>query len=284
MYSELEELPFRGSMKRTRKHRCMWGKDGYGSKISHFFRWLDGFLRSSVGRPVNDIYSDLCHKYPNTVGWIDPREQFKDKVYENWRGSKYYVDDEGILRAKTHKRKNPRCIKRPISSAIKEYRFCSWKVNSPWYLLYVLHNRRAYEVVRDTGIMTPQQYLKLKHSQYWNQLKNAVDAVYDVKYEIIPKGTRLYSRLRAEEIQRNRRAYKKYWEEKKEIFEERAEWFLWKDKEYRNHCKKAQKEREKREELQNLIDRDRLGFDENSFMGSNYNSRKGRKLKRLIHA
>ena len=39
---------------------------------------------------------------------------------------------------------------------------------------------------------------------------------------------------------------------------------------------------QKREELQNLIDRERLGFDEESFMGSNYNSRKGKKLKRLI--
>lgn len=264
----------------------MWGRDNYGGKVSHFFRWLDGFLRSSVGRPVNEVYSDLCYKYPGMVGWVDPREQFKDRVYRDWyyrRKRKYYVDDEGILRAKIHKRKNPICIKRPINTTIKEYRFSSWKVNSPWYLIYVLHSRRTYETIRETGVITLNQYLKIRHSQYWDQLKNAIEPVQEIEYEVVPKGTRLYSRLRAEEIQQTRRAYKKRWQEKKEIFEERAGWFLWKDKEYRNHLKKAQREREKKEELQNLIDRDRLGFDENSFMGSNYNSRKGRKLKRLIY-
>ncbi len=101
IYEQFEDLPFRGSMARTSKHER---NDNYGSKLSHFFRWLHRFAHSSVGKSFDMAYHYVCKRYPNNIGYISPKDEFKLEVNyygDPWKSRWYrelYVDAEGVIR------------------------------------------------------------------------------------------------------------------------------------------------------------------------------------------
>lgn len=291
-YEDLETLPFRGSMGRTSKH---WRNYDYGSHLSEFFRWLQCFVRSSVGRKFDDVYYYLCKKYPGNIGRISPRDEFKCWVgKESDRWVSYYVDDEGIIREKESRWKQPK--KNFVKIATSEERFYYALNTTDPRIRYAIYCQIATRYSKGealnmlvTGHLSPAVSMSLSKwiddklwcpSEIINYVSKYMYKVDTTEYKTLYRGTKEFARhfakvrYSAKVADKNR---KKQWADHSDL-----DMFLKKDNASRK-AKKAEDARKRRQEiLRNIIDRDRLGFGEDSFMGPNYNSRKGKKEKRLL--
>ena len=195
-YENLENLPFRASMRRSVKGGHCW-HDSYGSKIREFYIWLYAFLRSNIGKSFNDAYSILCKKYPNNIGWLNPKEQFKRRFEDSkYRRSRYYVDENGVIRYRRLRPPRKISILVPTAKARSTYRFkrCpNFIRNVLWILPY---ERRI--IAKVTGRITFDEYIKIRNSYYWEETKPFLEEMNDSEYEIAWKGCRRYCQLRAE--------------------------------------------------------------------------------------
>ncbi len=278
-------------MGRTSKHER---KCNYGSHISEFFRWLHCFVRSSVGRKFDDVYHYLCKKYPSNIGRISPRDEFKcwvGKRTDRW--ASYYVDDEGIIREKGPRWSQPK--KKFVKIATSEERFYYALSTADPKIRYAIYAQIAARYSKSealdlliTGHLSPAVSKPLSKwaSGYWcsleikNYVNHYMHKVDLTEYKTLYRGTKEFARHFAEARYPARAADKK----RKEQWSNHPDLdsFLKKDNASRK-AKKAEDARKRRQEiLRNIIDRDRLGFGEDSFMGPNYNSRKGKKEKRLL--
>lgn len=100
---KLECLPEReGMMKRWREGR--WGWE-FGDRLNP----LEKFLKKNVGRPWNDVWSEICeHTDSRTIKGMHMRDHVQQYVtgsggqeglsHWGWRWDRFYVDDNGILR------------------------------------------------------------------------------------------------------------------------------------------------------------------------------------------
>lgn len=288
-YEDFEALPFRGSMGRTSKY---WRNYDYGSHLSEFFRWLRCFVRSSVGRKFDDVYHYLCKKYPGNIGRISPRDEFKRWVGKS-RWASYYVDDEGIIREKEPRWRQPK--KNFVKIATSEERFYYALNTTDHRIRYAIYVQIAERYSKGealsmlvTGCLSPAVSMSLSKLVFdrlscpW-ALRNCVEYMYKVdltEYKILYRGTKEFARHFAEAQYSAKSASKK--RKKQWAGHSELDMFLKKDNASRK-AKKAEDARKRRQEiLRNIIDRNRLGFGEDSFMGSNYNSRKGKKEKRLL--
>lgn len=276
LYKNIEDYPFRASMRRSTKDGYYWHYN-YGSKLNAFFTWLDNFLESCVGKPLNYAYSALCKRYPNYLGRINPRKMFRRYIEYD-----YLVDDDGIIRKKDRYRRERRCIKVPVKKVKTLYKFNWWSSLNHKYLYNVL-SAKEIRVILKTGNLSSIQYTRILESPYWEKLKDNIDVTETYEYETYLKGTRQYSKLRAEAQDRTSKQIREIEKDQKEKTSKLLHSRLYNDKISRKKKQQEIKRLQREEELRNIIDRDRLGFDEESFMGPNYNSRKGKKLKRLLN-
>lgn len=294
IYEQFEDLPFRGSMARTSKHERNYN---YGSKLSHFFRWLHRFAHSSVGKSFDMAYHYVCKKYPNNIGYISPKDEFKSEVnyYDDpWKNRwcrELYVDAEGVI-CDNKPEPRDRFLKVPVSEKKFYYKLKPMTLANEQRLyqwLAINFGRGPAVSVFVTGIIPPSiaryifgtDHWRLQYTRNLDEVKSLFEKVDLTEYRVYERGTKAFKRYYAEQIKQFSRCSKKSSTQEQNTLDSAA-LALKKDNQSKK-AKKAEIARARREEiLRNIIDRDRLGFGEDSFMGPNYNSRKGKKEKRLL--
>lgn len=258
-------------------------KDGYishygdGRKLQDFFRWLKSFLKSCIGKSFDEAYSKVCRKYPNNIGDVSPRERFKE-----WIRWDYIIDDEGIIREGVRHKRPKKAVKIPIRKIGETYKFYRWRLLYSYAFYKVFGYRQGSEIQR-TGKLSRDQYMRAIHSHYWDMLSDCIEVEEQYEYIVYPKGTKEYFKLRGEskDTQSKKERDEKKFKESELNATFRSK--LSKDKKNRKIKMEEMRALKKKEELDNQITRDRLGFNEESFMGPNYNSRKNRKLKNILN-
>lgn len=242
-------------------------------------------------------YHYVCKKYPNNIGYISPKDEFKSEVnyYDDpWKNRwcrELYVDAEGVIRDNKPEPRD-RFLKVPVSEKKFYYKLKPMTLANEQRLYQWLatnFGRSPAVSVFVTGIIPPSiaryifgtDHWGLQYTRNLDEVKSLFEKVDLTEYKVYERGTKAFKRYYAEQIKQFSRCSKKSSTQEQNTLDSAA-LALKKDNQSKK-AKKAEIARARREEiLRNIIDRDRLGFGEDSFMGPNYNSRKGKKEKRLL--
>lgn len=242
-------------------------------------------------------YHYVCKRYPNNIGYISPKDEFKLEVNyygDPWKSRWYrelYVDAEGVIRDNKPEPRD-RFLKVPVSEKKFYYKLKPMTLANEQRLyqwLAINFGRGSAVSVFVTGIIPPSiaryifgtDHWRLQYTRNLDEVKSLFEKVDLTEYRVYERGTKAFKRYYAEQTKRFGRCSKKSSTQEQGTLDSAA-LALKKDNQSKK-AKKAEIARARREEiLRNIIDRDRLGFGEDSFMGPNYNSRKGKKEKRLL--
>lgn len=287
---------------------CKWCSDhDRGNKVRNFYRTLDRFLMSNLGRNINKVFSDFCRKFPERIADENTRQAFRERVYEEerWRWYKYhntyfYVDSQNRLSFdwklwnKRHK-----SIPFILTWGETETRYevnLDFLRNNP-DLMDDIARFAGYAVLSKvlTGNVDEKTYQTIasRVGKSWDikarkffpddcHVRGNIVTWYCTCYDLLHKIFKHYvasenkvewgrkssefKRYMAESETATRKARKARVDEQKKKFDTLL---------FELEAKKKLKEQEK-----NLIDRDRLGFDDESFIGEPYHGQK-RKKKHL---
>lgn len=267
------ELPKRIGIRKNR----VW-LDHSVSKVRQMYHYLYRFIPSMVGKSFDNAYSTFCKKYPDWMGgWTNPKREFKrflgiiepDSYYS--RHNKYYVDDEGIIRKKDIPKKERKkiLIKEPLE--IRYYLLDRYNNQSILERIKQMFGIKYYEQLVNYGYLLPSQYNRIPYwniigyDKSWSRNKNEIFR----RYAVYPEDS---------ELEKGTKEYRKYlFEQKNKHRKERREFLL--EKKQRNETllhDLEQRKKIKEAEL-NIVTRDRLGFDEESFKGEFYHGQKRKK-------
>lgn len=312
---QLDKLPQHLSMKSSARYgNSSWvPKDKYyggydSSKWHQMSVKINRYLKNSIGKPYNKVYSDFKKKFPKDYCGINLNKNFKfrfieyDERYLSWGNEHfcYYVDDQGnIQNVYFDKLKQPKPKKKvaTISSKRKMYRFSNFIVhnfhanfivhcylprqfdhllNGNWFseeifwrmITYISKNNVLQVIRRLKSEKWWDDFRKMHHMRWCKDvmLKFMFDERDEEVVEYVEVGSPEHKRFIAEN---NKQAKIKKKKKEKEALAKLET--LLHDIEY---------ERKHKDDDKNIIDRDRLGFNENSFKGDGYH---GQKRKRKKH-
>ena len=250
-----------------------------------FYRWLKRFIKSSVGKDFNYIYNKIREKFrygPVNGSPLDKLESYVDMSEtpcSNYTKN-YYFDSNSILRCRNKKystRPNSVTVNYGEPIAIR-------KLNRKT----VLENSKVYNALLSILGWYKLNYL-LEGNPIGREDMNRIESITRWRVDWLPyyastlaelcitreviypkqvsysRGTKDFSRYYAEEKKRTR----KFERECRKQREEKNKWIL-----YRIEAMKKEKE-----EQLNTVTRDRLGFNEESFIGEPYHGQKRKKRK-----
>lgn len=257
-----------------------------------FWASLDRFLLSCVGLPFNKVYSEFCSKWPAWIGrWTDTRWAIRNECNLNDPGRTYndfIIDDSGILQKNSKSWRWRKKDKKTISLDTSEVPVVLWEFNKSLFkyeditnYLYGILGRKRVKEIKESEYITQGmvRYIEnccetryswhtfLRNHPHWEDCGRWVYRKVEKKdVLVVEKGTASYSKITAERRDARRKVRRENLKQKKQV-----ESVLLHDLE--------QKAKEK-ERAQNEVDRDRLGFDNQSFIGEPYHGQKRKKNKR----
>lgn len=129
---DLEELPNKLSMRNSAKYgNCNWKPYVYHNsrKLKMIYHKIDHFLKSSIGKKFDDIYSEFRQKFPERFAHINLVENFKSSFreyqdhYVSWENSSYYVDENGLIQNDYVRQTKPKTAKINVRSKVIKYSF-----------------------------------------------------------------------------------------------------------------------------------------------------------------
>lgn len=207
------------------------------SKFRMYCKAVDGLLAKSVGKPFAEVYSKVCNEYPNTYcGAFSIKDyfnsQFIPKTYYYGVKLKYRIDDKGNIQLFSPER----ILRRPVSTNLpevqEEYRVNKEELQNSGYILNQIFfnlGRNVYEKVINSDTIPEELYIRIK--------------------ELVNCDFRLGILISKYKLKRTFRNWKS-----------RLEWVKIEDLELKKRDVSPTISLE-----QNTVDRDRLGFNENSF-------------------
>ena len=248
-----------------------------------FYRWFKRFIKSSVDKDFNYIYNKIREKF--RYGPVNDSPLNKLKIYADMSETPcsnytkdYYFDSDAILRCRNKKHSTrPNSITVNYGEPIAIQRLNREIVlgNSEIYniLLRNLGYNKFYRLLEGNsiGASEAERIQNILDNRTWNlpwSTRRLVDSCI-IKEKVYPKqvsysrGTKDFSRYCAEKKKRDRKSER----ERKKRREEKNQWIL-----YKMEAMKKEKE-----EQLNTITRDRLGFNEESFIGEPYHGQKRKK-------
>lgn len=285
-YNELYEdtyspgrLPIRFNLDKTNKIQDSWEDPWepkhHNDKYFTYCHRIDCLIEKSIGKPYSEIYSKICNEFPELYDWgTSLKDYFKSRFEPRryWRGvlEHYYIDEDGLIqffeRENAYKKPKPRIYitdtnrKPSYEVQHQEFQNHSKLMNE---LFYIIGARKYYQLVDSKEIS----------ESFYNEIlsKLPVDLHYEFR-EIVhymvwryswSKGESGYKKVRAE----TEDAKKKRERENKILREE-----------YKDNLIQYLEWKRKEKELTNdIITRDRHGFDEESFKGEFYHGQKRKK-------
>lgn len=260
--------------------------DGSYTKAHQFYRYVPRFLSKNVGRPFDEVYSEFCEKVPERIGDVDTREAFRRYFVQDhgaphywyYYMQGYYVDSKGNIRRGYIKRnKHNKGIYELWEEDPKVYhifdegfskkfpRTCNllyWMIGTDRYNYLVMADKIPEAVLEkiksDVMYKLSPKITEVANEEAGRKVYVTGECVFhdmfpryvEGKRITLEKGDGKYEQYQAEQADAKKKRLRQ-WKEIKEVeLEEVA---------------RVNAERRKEEEAKNIVDRDRLGFDDRSF-------------------
>lgn len=271
-------------------------KERYYDRHSDFYDSLYKFLDGHIGKNFDETFSKFCNRFPKVVEHYNTRAEFLDhfrnpnteKVYS----FDYYVDDDGNIQAGEQYHKPRKQIKvyhddKPTKIVIEPNIFLLSKSSAIKQYIYRSLGKDAYDEIMsgkeieatrfDGFIKSTRNYefnskitelakthLHLAHGWGNRTIFEQLFPRYEYrKFDVLYEGTPEYMKFKAEEKDRKNKQRR----ENKKLEEETLSTLLW----------SIEDKRKAAEIAKDIIDRDRLGFDDESFKGEFYHGQKRKK-------
>ena len=271
-------------------------KERYYDRHSDFYDSLYKFLDGHIGKNFDETFSKFCKRFPKVVEHYNTRAEFLDhfrnpnteKVYS----FDYYVDDDGNIQAGEQYHKPRKQIKvyhddKPTKTVIKPNLFLINRSSAIKQYIYRSLGKDAYDEIMSGGEIDIKRFedfitdtcsynFKYKITQLAQTHLHLIprltiygdDTVFNQlfpryeyrKFDVLYEGTPEYRKFKAEEKDRRNKQRR----ENKKLEEETLSTLLW----------SIEDKRKAAEIAKDIIDRDRLGFDDESFKGEFYHGQK----------
>ena len=271
----------------------------YYDRHSDFYDSLYNFLYGHIGKNFNETFSKFCQRFPKVVECYNTRAEFlarfKNPDTERVYSCNFYVDDNGNIQSGEpyhkprklvtvyHDDKPSKIVIRPNlnllnrSSEIKQYIYQSLGKDAYDEIM----SGRETELKQFEGFINSTCCYNFKHKiaelartylhftpsltlQGDETIFNELFPKHEYrKFDILKKRTPEYAKYKAEEKERKNKEER----EKKKLNEETISALLWSIEDKRKAADIAK----------NIITRDRLGFDDESFKGEFYHGQKRKK-------
>ena len=274
-------------------------KWGYYDRHSDFYDSLYKFLYGHIGKNFDETFSKFCKRFPKVVECYNTRAEFlnhfRNPDTERIYSCDYYVDDNGNIQPGEpyykprkpvtvyHDDKPSKIVIRPNlillnrSSEIKQYIYRSLGKDAYDEIM----SGREIELKQFEGFINSTCCYNFNHKiaelarTYLHLIPRITfcgdETIFNQlfpkheyrKFDILKKGTPEYAKYKAEEKERKNKEKR----EKKKLNEETVSNLLW----------SIENKRKADELSKNIINRDRLGFDDDSFKGEFYHGQKRKK-------
>lgn len=244
-----------------------------------FYKWIDNFLEKSVGKNFEYVFRKIREKYSIALNgrsrwrsplevlyeYVDKHEETPNECYPN----RYYFGDGKVLQKRKHEEKKDKFVKITKMHPTPFYKIIgyNWRVNT--YIYGRIGYKRYRHIMDSGGYINKVLAIKLRFELASKGIKpdNYISPVYKYDSYTCERGSKECSRYFAEQAKMR----KKLEREQEKRKEEENKWILY----------KIEAKRKEKEEQLNIITRDRLGFNEDSFKGEFYHGQK-RKRKNKI--
>lgn len=273
---------------KQRVENALW-RDHGNEDIHHFYILLDRLFEKSIGRPYKKVYGEFCAKWPAIIyGDVNTRKAFRAKCYpprSSFFSNEYIVDSNGIIKrnpnyAWIHPKEKYKTID---SEGGKNY----WIFNKKLfdypeisdYIFKIIGEKTVNAIKKETYIPSDiLSKLKNKDKDEWHTWNRELSRFHDFR----KCGKWIYKEVTVGEkpirIKRGTKAFKQYYiESKKKTDALLRVNKIEKEKRLSNLLHDIENKKKAKERAQDIIDRDRLGFDENSFKGEFYHGEKRKK-------
>lgn len=253
------------------------------SKQSRLYRYVPRFLEKNIGKLFDDVFSKFCKEQPEYIGDLNTRQVFKEQFIEYtpidkyWHKPSFCKDSQG--RIQSNKTKRIRCgNKRSIYESTPEYYYVFNDMLLKKYptfdaCLYRIIGKKLYDfchteerfndvfvnkiisVLIDVANVR-KLYQAAKEDGYngYHTREDFVDNLFikktDTPVHVVSKKSGEYIKILKEQDNAKKYEEREREKERKERYDAALR-LIWEIKE--------------KERQQDIIDRDRLGFDEMSF-------------------
>ncbi len=274
-------------------------KERHYDRHSDFYDKLYKFLDGHIGKNFDETFSKFCQRFPKVMGRYNTRaeflDQFRNPNTENVSSYDYYVDDNGNIQVGEQYHKPKKQIKVyhddvPAKVVIKPNLILLSKSSAIKQYIYHSLGKGAYDEIMSGKEIEFNRFEGFINSTCNYNFKNKItelakthlhlkprfsycrdDSIFNqlfTKYEyrefdVLYEGTPEYIKYKAEEKDRKNKEER----EKKKLKEETLSTLLW----------SIEDKRKAAEIAKNIIDRDRLGFNDESFKGEFYHGQKRKK-------
>lgn len=253
-----------------------WEPRHHNEKFWSYCKKIDGLLEKSIGKPYAEIYSKVCNEYPEMydLGYSlrdHFKKQFRPPRYTRYDWEQYYIDEAGLIqytKVKSYKKRKPTIKiddnnKKPYYEVHKEeFQNYTELMNQIYYSV----GANKYYRLLDSDTIPEKLYNEILYSlpydgNYREQFKQVVR--YVVWRYVWTKGERGYKKIwsETEDAKKKReRENELLREQQKDCLIQYIEW-----------------KRKTKEQEDDIVARDRHGFNEESFKGEFYHGQKRKK-------
>lgn len=273
---------------RTGRYEYMW-PDGAYTKQGRLRRYVPRLIEKNIGRSFDAVFSKFCSQYPEYIGTTNTRELFKEHFYEysdersrRWKYIDFCIDKQGRIAhidkdKKKYKNSNlefytdepetyyilnrpllkkypelDNCIYQLIGKKIYNYITMEDKINVKVY--HKIDNILKNSVNREKLLRSIGYNDENYHPGYYNEYAYIVDGIFIRKCDTptieLKKGSDGYVQYQKEKSDKAKRRARERQIERQEQYEALLRQ-LW--------------EQQQKDKAEDIITRDRLGFDNMSF-------------------
>lgn len=273
-------------------------KWGYYDRRSDFYDSLYKFLDGHIGKNFDESFSKFCQRFPKVMECYNTRAEFlsrfKNPNTEKVRSYDYYVDDDGNIQAGEPYHKPRKQVKvyyddEPSKVVVKPNVHLLEKSGAIKSYIYKSLGKEVYNIIMEGNEIPKAEFDKyLRNAQYcfkddisllaskhlnlfprWGHSGSIsiFDQLFEEyayrRFDVLKEGTPEYDKYMAEEKDKKNKLAREFRKER----EEKLSNLLW----------SIEDKRKAAEIAKNIIDRDRLGFDDESFKGEFYHGQKRKK-------
>lgn len=254
-------LPYRFNLNKNNEVRDSW-EDKWDNNHKHDKYWqqckrIDALLEKSIGKPFDEVYSKVCSEYPKMICWGESLKDYFNKQFRQpkYGGGYYWIDNNGLIQYENYTRrvKHRGIIRRNIDKD-PEYRVNHDEIQNYTSLMNTIYynmGKEAYYRLLDSDVISEKFYNDIKRAtNYDSNVNNIIDKmVWKLTYDKNLHKSE-YKRVKAEDDD-----YKKKLKREKDKLNEK----------YKENLLKYVEWKRKQPETDDIIERDRLGFDDKSF-------------------
>ena len=263
--NELDNTPvhlsYRFNLDKCNKIKDSW-EDKWEDDHTHDKYWqqckrINALLDKCVGKSFDEVYSKVCNEYPKLIRYGKSlRDYFKEQFeIPKYRGSYYYIDENGLIQYKEYKRNRRAHVYTSYLDKKPEYRVNHDEIQNHTSLMntiYYAMGKEAYYRLLDSETISEKFYNDLKAATHYDEGMNKIIDKLIWVHEWDKNLHKFdYRQKKAEDEDYKKKLNRERKHEREEYLNNLVQYITWK----RNN--------EGRED--DIQNRDRHGFDDKSF-------------------